>query len=78
MSGDFFSELELELGDLTREGMHLSDDGARSRRRMLTLLRRGAAILTLAIALAASLVAEFPATAGGYTTAVIAAAAHGA
>ena len=78
MSGDFFSELELELGGLTREGMHLSDDAARSRHRLLTVLRRGAAILTLAIALAASLVGEFPASAGGYTTAAITATAHGA
>ena len=78
MSGDFFSELELELSDLTREGMHLTDAAARSRRRMLTLLRRSAAILTLALALAASLVGEFPATAGGYTPAVLATATHSA
>jgi hypothetical protein len=78
MSDDFFSQLELELGGLTREGKHLGQATARSRRRTVTLLRRAGAILVLAIALAASLVGEFPATAGGYTPAVLAAAAHGA
>ena len=78
MSGDFFTELELELSGFTRDGMHLSDPTARNRRRTVTLLRRAVAILVLAIALAASLVGEFPATAGGYTPAVLAATTHGA
>jgi hypothetical protein len=42
---------------------------------MLALLRRGVAIIVLAIALAASLDSEFPATARGYAPAAIAAVA---
>lgn len=75
MNGDFFTQLEVELGGLTREGRHLTDATARGRRRMLTLLRRGVAIVVLAIALAASLDTEFPATARGYAPATIAAVA---
>lgn len=66
MNGDFFTQLEVELGGLTREGVHLTDATARGRRRVRTLLRRGAAIVLLALALAASLASEFPATARGY------------
>lgn len=76
MNSDFFTQLEVELGDLTRGGMHLTDPAARGRRRMLTLLRRGTAILMLATALAASLDSEFPATARGYTPAAISPAAQ--
>jgi hypothetical protein len=75
MNSDFFTQLETELGGLTRNGMHLTDPAARGRRRMLTLLRRGAAVVMLAIALAASLDSEFPATARGYAPAAVAAMA---
>jgi hypothetical protein len=78
MNGDFFSQLEVELGGLTREGVHLHDAGARGRRRLLMLARRGAAIVALAIALAASLDGEFPATAHGYAPAALAVAAPSA
>jgi hypothetical protein len=78
MSGDFFKQLEVELGGLTREGMHLSDAGARGRRRLLMLARRGAVIVALAIALAASFDGEFPATAHGYARPALALTAPGA
>jgi len=65
MRPDFFAQLETELGDLTREGVHLGDATARARRRAATGIRRGLAILVLATALAASLDSEFPATARG-------------
>lgn len=78
MNSDFFTQLEIELGGLTRQGMHLTDATARGRRRLITLLRRGAAIIMLAVALAASLDSEFPATASGYAPVPIAAAAPSA
>ncbi|HEX3617864.1 MAG TPA: hypothetical protein VHU61_15090 [Solirubrobacteraceae bacterium] len=71
---DFFTQLETELGTLTRDGMHLGDPGARGRRRLTVLIRRSIVIVVLAIALAASLDSEFPATARGYAPALIAAA----
>ncbi len=73
MNSDFFTQLELELGGLTRDGTHLTDTSARARRRLLILVRRGAVIITLALALAASLDSEFPATARGLTPAAVAA-----
>lgn len=72
MNGDFFSRLELELGSLAHEGMHLDDAGARGRRRA-AVVRRGLALVALALVLAASLVSEFPATASGYAPAAVAA-----
>jgi hypothetical protein len=68
---DFFTRLEIELGTLTRDGMHLGDPTARGRRRMMTLLRRSVVIVTLAIALAATLDSEFPATARGSAPALV-------
>jgi hypothetical protein len=66
MTPDFFDRLEAELGTLTRRGTHLGDATEAGRdRRLAALLRRGALIAALAVALAASLVAEFPASAGG-------------
>jgi hypothetical protein len=65
MSGDFFTQLEAELGGITRHGMHLADGSARGRRRLIALLRRGLVVVALAIALAASFDSEFPATASG-------------
>ena len=75
MNGDFFTKLEVELGGLTREGMHLGDARARGHRRIVTLLRRAILVATLAIALAASFDSEFPATANGYAPAALAAVA---
>jgi hypothetical protein len=66
MNGDFFTQLEAELGGITRHGMHLSDGSTRGRRRLIVMLRRGLVVLALAIALAASLDSEFPATASGH------------
>lgn len=67
MSADFFTQLEVELGGLTREGVHLDDASARERRRLAVLARRAVAIVALALALAASLDSEFPANANGST-----------
>ena len=78
MNKDFFTQLELELGALARSGVHLADPAARGRRRLITLLRRGVAILTLAVALAASFDSEFPATARGYAPAAAATVTHDA
>lgn len=78
MSEDFFTQLEAELGGLAREGVHLADPAARARRRLMTMLRRGVAILTLAIALAASFDSEFPATARGYASSAAATVTHDA
>ncbi len=64
MSRDFFARLEAELGGLTQAGRHL-EPTARCRRRWLMLIRRAVASGALALALAASLDSEFPATASG-------------
>ena len=61
MTRDFFTQLEAELGSLTHAGMHL--DGGHGPRRVVMLARRAAVVVALSVALAASLVSEFPATA---------------
>lgn len=66
MNVDFFTQLETELSGLTHEGVHLGDASARQRRRVAVLARRGVAMVALALALAASLDSEFPATASGH------------
>jgi hypothetical protein len=63
VTGDFFTQLEAELGRLTQAGMHL--DAGQGRRRVTLLIRRAVVIVALAIGLAASLDSEFPATASG-------------
>jgi hypothetical protein len=65
VSGDFFDRLEAELGGLARQGTHLDGVAGRSRRRVMALIRRSAVIVALVVALAASLVGEFPASASG-------------
>jgi hypothetical protein len=65
VSGDFFDRLEAELGGLARQGTHLDGVAGRDRRPVVALIRRSAVIVTLVVTLAASLVAEFPASAGG-------------
>jgi hypothetical protein len=65
MSSDFFDRLELELGGLTRAGTHLGAPAGWNRRHLLALARHGVTIVLLAVVLAASLVSEFPASAGG-------------
>jgi len=65
VSGDFFERLEAELAGLARRGTHLDGVAGRDRRRVMTLIRRSAVIAVLAVALAASLVSEFPASASG-------------
>jgi hypothetical protein len=77
MSGDFFKELEAELGSLTQSGMHL-DVATQGRRRLLMLARRAVVIIALAVALAASLDSEFPATASGHAPTTHAWAVQGA
>jgi hypothetical protein len=65
VSDDFFDRLEAELGAVARRGEHLDGVAGRHRRRIAMLIRRSAVIVALAVALAASLVAEFPASASG-------------
>jgi hypothetical protein len=65
VSGDFFDRLEAELAGLARRGTHLDRVAGRDRRRVMALIRRSAVIGVLAVALAASLVSEFPASASG-------------
>jgi hypothetical protein len=68
---DFFTKLETELGTLTRDGMHLGEAGVRGRHRLSMLIRRSIVVVALAVALAASLDSEFPATANGYAPAFV-------
>ena len=68
MSGDFFTELEAELGSLTRAGTHLEGAAAHRRRRISMMIKRAAVTIGLAVALAASLSSEFPDTAGGHVS----------
>jgi uncharacterized integral membrane protein len=65
VSGDFFDRLEADLAGLARHGTHIEMTVDRARRRVVTLFRRGAVILLLAVVLATSLVSEFPASANG-------------
>jgi hypothetical protein len=65
VSGDFFDRLEAELGGLARQGAHLDGLAGPDRRRVVTLIRRSAVVVILVVALAASLVSEFPASASG-------------
>lgn len=65
MGVDFFDRLDAELAKLTREGAHLSAAG-RAHRRWSRLARRCAVSALVIVALAASLVSEFPATASGH------------
>jgi hypothetical protein len=67
MTGDFFDRLEADLASLARQGSHLDDLAAvgPDRRRVGALIRRGAAIVGLVVALAASLVGGFPESASG-------------
>jgi hypothetical protein len=65
MSGNFFDRLEAELGGLARQGTHLDETAGSGRRRFTRLMRRSALGVVLAMALAASLVSEFPASANG-------------
>jgi membrane-associated PAP2 superfamily phosphatase len=65
MSRDFFDRLDAELAELTRHGAHLTV-GDRVYRRAGRLLRRGVVFALVAVALAAALVSEFPASASGH------------
>jgi hypothetical protein len=69
VSGTFFDRLEAELAGLACQGAHLDGVTGRDRRRVVALIRRGAAIAILAVVLAALLVSEFPASASGRATA---------
>ena len=59
MNDDFFDRLEAELGGIARQGMHLEGLTGAGRRRAVAIVRRGAVVVVLAFALAASLVSEF-------------------
>lgn len=65
MPGDFFDRLDAELAELTRQGAHLTA-GEREHLRWSRLVRRGLVSALVAVAMAASLVSEFPATASGH------------
>jgi hypothetical protein len=65
MGGDFFDRLDSELAELTRQGAHLTV-GGRAYRRAGRLVRRGLGFALVAVALAAALVSEFPASASGH------------
>ncbi|MGN6871789.1 MAG: hypothetical protein ACTHMY_25640 [Solirubrobacteraceae bacterium] len=65
MGGDFFDRLDAELAGLTRQGAHLAV-GDRAYRRVGRMVRRGVAFALVAVALAAALVSEFPASASGH------------
>jgi hypothetical protein len=65
VSGDFFDRLEAELGGLARQGSHRDGVAGSDRRRVTALVRRSAVIVILVVALAGSLVSEFPASASG-------------
>jgi hypothetical protein len=77
VSGDFFDRLEAELGDLARQGTHLDGVAGRDRRRVVALIRRCAVIVILVVALAASLVGEFPASASGRALVAQVSVVHG-
>jgi hypothetical protein len=66
MSRNFFDRLEADLGGLARRGTHL-DESARHRRGAVALVRRGAVMVFLIVALTASFVSEFPASASGHS-----------
>jgi hypothetical protein len=65
VSGDLFDRLDAELAALTRRGAHLTT-ADRAHRRWALLLRRGLLSAVVILALAATLVSEFPATASGH------------
>lgn len=65
MTGDFFDQLDAELQELTRQGAHLAH-GEPGHRRRGRLVRRGVLGALLIVALAVSLVSEFPGTASGH------------
>jgi hypothetical protein len=76
MSGDLFERLDADLAQLVHDGAHLSP-AIRRGRRIRLLARRGAVVVALAFVLAASLVSEFPASAGGHPAAPVAAVVLG-
>lgn len=65
MSSDFFDRLDTELAELTRRGAHLIA-ADRAYRRMTRFVKRGVTFALVAMALAAALVSEFPASASGH------------
>jgi membrane-associated PAP2 superfamily phosphatase len=65
MSCDFFDRLDVELAELTRQGAHLAV-GDHMYRRAGRAVRRGVVFALVAVALAAALVSEFPASASGH------------
>jgi hypothetical protein len=69
MNADFFTQLEAELANLTHAGTHLDGTANQRRRRITVLIRRAVVTVCLAVALAASLSSEFPATASGHDSA---------
>jgi DNA-binding IclR family transcriptional regulator len=77
VSDDFFDRLEAELGELARQGTHLDGVAGWDRRRVVVLIRRSAVMAVLVVALAASLVGEFPASASGHALVAQVSVVHG-
>lgn len=65
MGSDFFDRLDADLAALTRAGAHVAA-GDRRRGQPGHLLRRGLVLTLAVLALTASLVSEFPASASGH------------
>jgi hypothetical protein len=65
MHPDFFDQLDADLAGLTRAGAHLTASGLTAGRTG-RLMRRGVVLALAIVALAASLVSEFPASASGH------------
>ncbi|MGH2841988.1 MAG: hypothetical protein ACRDKL_00165 [Solirubrobacteraceae bacterium] len=66
MRGNLFDRVEAELGGRVREGAHLDEEAGAGRLDLVAPLRHGMSLAGLAMMLAASLVGEFPASAGGH------------
>ena len=69
MHPDFFEQLDAELAGLTRAGAHLTA-GGRTYGSTGRLVRRAVVLGAAVVALAASLVSEFPASASGHVQVV--------
>jgi hypothetical protein len=63
-NGDYFDRLDSELSDLIRRAAHLEGSSARLRR-CAWLARRATLAMVVGLALAVTLISEFPSSASG-------------
>ncbi|HEY3775006.1 MAG TPA: hypothetical protein VGL69_18520 [Solirubrobacteraceae bacterium] len=63
-NGDYFDRLDSELSDLIRRAAHLEGSSARLRR-CAWLARRATLAMIVGLALAVTLISEFPSSASG-------------